>query len=279
MLQSQEIVPKKKKGKSAVTKPKVISEVWNMPDYDLIYSNSKDNMLDYNKQRVGTKENVVMAEQIRTVDKRRLRRYIGIMNQEFMEKIQKIIDISLQLQRNKITKKIEFENQYIEGLLSRLLKIIYESIVKKKISEKEIGKRILTAVNEISMRYHKKDCIPFSIGDVVDCNYGVHLEGEVNGDSVAAIVCNISNTGMVYVVPITKQQKDIISDAYLKFTVPVEINYYRKNYSNGTILFDKGNYVSPKRFNEVIGKTSPEFFLKILNQLASTFDFRNSLKD
>lgn len=161
MLQSQEIVPKKTKGKSAVTKQKAISEI---QDYDLIYSKvkrgevyicdfgtpygseqgkkryaivvqnndgnqyspttivlacttkrkdkspvhynftfSKNNMLDYNKQRVGTKKNTVMAEQIRTVDKRRLRKYIGIMNQDFMEKIQEIIDISLQLRRNKNT--------------------------------------------------------------------------------------------------------------------------------------------------------------------------------
>lgn len=43
---------------------------------------------------------VVCGEQIRVVDKRRLRSYIGTMTPEFMKEMQRIIDVSLALDRN-----------------------------------------------------------------------------------------------------------------------------------------------------------------------------------
>lgn len=65
--------------------------------YNFVFSN--ENMFDYDMIRVGMKQNTVMAEQIRTVDKTRLRKFIGTMTPEFMNKMQDIIDISLNLQR------------------------------------------------------------------------------------------------------------------------------------------------------------------------------------
>ena len=60
---------------------------------------SDENMIDYDILRVGLEKNVVMAEQIRTVDKTRLRKFIGTMTPEFMDRMQEIIDISLHLTR------------------------------------------------------------------------------------------------------------------------------------------------------------------------------------
>lgn len=69
---------------------------------------SNENMIDYDVIRVGMKQNVVMAEQIRTVDKTRLREFLGTMTSEFMNKMQDIIDISLSLQRQgKVITKTE----------------------------------------------------------------------------------------------------------------------------------------------------------------------------
>lgn len=65
--------------------------------YHFVFSN--ENMLDYNVMHVGLEQNIVMAEQIRTVDKTRLRKFLGTMTHEFMDKIQEIIDISLNLTR------------------------------------------------------------------------------------------------------------------------------------------------------------------------------------
>lgn len=174
-----------------------------------------------------------------------------------------------------IIEKVEFENEYVEELINKFLRTAYWAMFKMNISERDIGDFIWTSINEISMRYNKKESIPFSIGDIVDCNYGTHLAGEINGGHVAAIVCNISDTGMVYLVPITKTQENLTSHSYLIFNVPNDITYDTRDYVGGTVLLDKGKYVRPERFHEVIGKTSPEFFAKVLHQLATTFDFTN----
>lgn len=74
--------------------------------YHFVFSN--ENMIDYDVIRVGMEQNVVMAEQIRTVDKTRLRKFLGTMTSEFMNKMQDIIDISLNLQRQeKVITKTE----------------------------------------------------------------------------------------------------------------------------------------------------------------------------
>lgn len=65
--------------------------------YSFIFS--KENMLDYNESNISSKQNTVMAEQIYTVDKTRLLKFIGTMTPEFMNEIQKILDISLHLKR------------------------------------------------------------------------------------------------------------------------------------------------------------------------------------
>lgn len=77
--------------------------------YNFFFSN--ENMSDYDATRVGTEENIVMAEQIQTVDKTRLRKFLGTMTPEFMSKIQKIIEISLNLQ---IKEKVVTEKVYVD---------------------------------------------------------------------------------------------------------------------------------------------------------------------
>lgn len=62
---------------------------------------SENNMLDFNLNNFGKKlSGLVEADQIQCIDKRRLRKYIGRMTPEFMDEVQKIIDITLDLKRN-----------------------------------------------------------------------------------------------------------------------------------------------------------------------------------
>lgn len=61
---------------------------------------SSRNMSDYDLERVGSKENVIMTEQIQTVDKTRLRKYVGTLTPEFMKIIEGKIAISLNLSRD-----------------------------------------------------------------------------------------------------------------------------------------------------------------------------------
>lgn len=176
-----------------------------------------------------------------------------------------------------IIKKIEFRNKYVENLINKFLSTAYWALFNKNISEKEIGNFIITSMCEISMRYNNKPCVKFSVGDVVDCNYGMHLVGEINGGNVFAIVCNVMTDGMVYLVPITEDQSESTSQSYLAVNAPEDVIYEDDTYKGGTALLDKAKYVRPERINSVIGKATPAFFEKLLHQLASTFDFTNCL--
>lgn len=76
---------------------------------------SSKNMSDYDLNRVGTSENVIMAEQIRTVNKTRLRRYVGSLTPEFMEQIEEKIYISLDLKpKETIVEKEVFVDKIVE---------------------------------------------------------------------------------------------------------------------------------------------------------------------
>ena len=61
---------------------------------------SSKNMIDYDFERVGSEPNVILAEHIKSVDKTRLRKYLGTLTPEFMKIIQDKIDISLALSRD-----------------------------------------------------------------------------------------------------------------------------------------------------------------------------------
>ena len=177
-----------------------------------------------------------------------------------------------------IIRKVEFKNEYIEQLINKLLRTISWAMFKNQASKEEISHFIFSTISEISMNYNNTACIPVSIGDVVDCNYGTHLPKEINGAHVSAIVCDIS-FGMVYLVPITKQSDNLVSRSFIKFTVPNDIIYDEKDYVNGTVLLDKGRYLRPERLNQIIGKTTPEFLAKVLHQLSTTFDFTDKIAE
>lgn len=208
----------------------------------------------------------------------------GVESDDILSIIQSVTEdskqeeVGPQSEKDLAIEEVKFKDEYVEQFINKFLRTAYWAMFKKGASALEIRNFILTTINEISMRYGKKNSISFSIGDVVDCNYGMHLDGETEGGHVFAIVCNISYDGMVYVVPITDTRKNPISYSYLRFTVPNDIVYHeRKNYGNGMVLLEKGKEVRPERFQKVIGRTTPEFFAKLLNQLASTFDFTGSI--
>lgn len=197
-----------------------------------------------------------------------------------MESETEPIVLEPQTEDDLIIKKFEFQNEYLEELINKYVRTISWAMFKMKISEKEIADYIYTATNEISMRYNKKECIDFSIGDIVECFYGVHLPGEINGGHVAAIVCDILNDSMVYLVPITKLRTGITFRSYLTYNVPKDVVYENDYYRKGGIaLLDKGKYVCAERLNAVIGKTTPAFFEKVLRKLATTFDFTKRLAE
>lgn len=178
-----------------------------------------------------------------------------------------------------IIKKVEFENELVENRINNFLKTAYWAMYNRRATEKDINEYILTCMSEISMRFSSKPIIEFSIGDIIDVNYGFHLPGEIMGAHVHGIVCHVLNKDMAYVVPITKAREDISSISYLYIEAPQDATYNNEHYKGGTALLDKGKYVRVERFNAVIGRTNPEFFEKLLYQLASAFDFTKCLTE
>lgn len=182
-----------------------------------------------------------------------------------------------------IIQKVEFRNKYVEILINKLMRTIYWAMYKMNVSEKAIEKYLTTFMSEISMKYGDKKTIKYSVGDIVDCNYGVHPIGEIQGGHVFGIVCNIFNdSSMAYVVPIIKARENLDSySSYIVFHVPNDVVYNSndKVYSDsGTALLDKGRYLRVERFHKVIGKTTPKFFAEVLKQLSTTFDFTTNIE-
>ena len=77
---------------------------------------SEENMVDYLPTKFQFKQSIVLAEQIRTIAKCRLRKYLGTLTPEFMKIIQEKIDISLALDREiktEIKTVVETKTEYI----------------------------------------------------------------------------------------------------------------------------------------------------------------------
>ena len=174
-----------------------------------------------------------------------------------------------------IINKVRFKNEYVEEAVNKLLKTAYWAMFKEGVSETKIRDYIYTTMTEISMRYSTKDSISFNVGDIVDCYYGIHLCGEINGFHIPSIICHISNNGMAYVVPITGS--NISSPFTLCFNIPEDVIYEDNTEARNIALLNKGRYVCTKRFNSIIGKTSPSFLEKLLKLLPLTFDFTDCL--
>ena len=188
-----------------------------------------------------------------------------------------ILSIDIDNTSSEIVKESKeiFENEHVEELINKLSQTAYWAMSKAEASETKICDYIYTTMSEISMRYLTKNSVSFNVGDIVDCCYGVHLWGEINGYHVPAIVCNISNSGMAYVVPITGSNYS--SPFTLRFNIPEDVTYEAETEKRSLVLLDKAKYVCRKRINSVIGKTSHTFFEKMLKLIPLTFDFTDCL--
>ena len=83
-----------------------------------------------------------MAEQIRTVDKTRLRRYIGFLTPEFMEQIEEKIYISLDLKpKETIVEKEVFVDKIVEKIVyvDKIVPLKEETDVKPQKEQRDIN--------------------------------------------------------------------------------------------------------------------------------------------
>lgn len=172
--------------------------------------------------------------------------------------------------------KVEFGDPYVENWLEKLSKKIAWVVYSKNVSTTDVCKFIMSAMNEIEMRYGPEIMKDFSIGDVVDCNFGVHSKGEVSGGHVHALVCDITSESAVYLVPIAKTVNDFDSAKHIAFVANEDVDYFESRFKGGVLLLKKGVYLNQGRIINVIGHASPELLEKVIKQLPSAFDFSNN---
>lgn len=156
---------------------------------------------------------------------------------------------------------------------NEMLRVIHCAMYSNNAKSSDICEYLRTTSEEIAMKYNSKEPTDVSIGDVVECNYGFHLKGEISGRHVHSIVCNIDDDGMVYVLPITKDILKCDETRFLPFSVNLDVEYMNARYIDGTVLLKMGRYVHHNRFGEVVGHVLPEFFGKVLAALSTTAKF------
>lgn len=168
--------------------------------------------------------------------------------------------------------KIEFSNSEVEYCANSLMKAVYWAIYSKNALVKDICNYLKSAKSEISMRYDNIPVIPVSIRDIVDCNFGVHPNGEISGGHIHAVVCNIDK-GSVFVLPITKNKNYDDPKKYLQLKAGKDIMYNDPRYSGGAIILDKGRYICLQRISSVIGKLDSSVFKTLLQMLPASYEF------
>ena len=108
---------------------------------------------------------------------------------------------------------------------NEMLRVIHCAMYSNNAKSSDICEYLRTTSEEIAMKYNSKEPTDVSIGDVVECNYGFHLKGEISGRHVHSIVCNIDDDGMVYVLPITKDILKCDETRFLPFSVNLDVEY------------------------------------------------------
>lgn len=133
----------------------------NMPTHAMLIDEFREGL---------DKDSVILLEQIRTLDKRRLRKYIGTISNSEMDKVNEALKISVGLREEiKLTKKQEEELKHIRAELERIDNIICWWIDDR-------GGDILsipTEMMEFNMRYKEYNYLinKYKIDDKYDIKY------------------------------------------------------------------------------------------------------------
>lgn len=169
--------------------------------------------------------------------------------------------------------KVKFNNEEVQEQLNKFLKNIYGVMKFNKASTREICQYLMSANIEFTMKYNPKIPIKLAVGDIVDCNYGSHLKGEVSGGHIHSVICDIDENGMIYAVPITKAKFEGDETRFLQFIENTDVKYNDDRFTGGTVLLKMGRYIHPLRITGVVGHALPKFLHKILIALPKTVDF------
>lgn len=179
-----------------------------------------------------------------------------------------------------LEKPIPFYEPSIRESLNSLAKAAFWSLKVKNADSAIICNFINSAKMEISRNYGDMGTKEFSVGDLVDVDYGEHVAGEISGSHVPAIVVGTLDS-RVYLVPIEEETLSATDlSLVVKFGKDVVCNQTDKDIdTERRALLDMGSYVSSKRVNSVLGRCTEEFFSKLIEVLPEAFCFNDIAKD
>ncbi len=168
-----------------------------------------------------------------------------------------------------------FEGKYLKSIIKDIINQSEKILATSRGSEYQISEFIASSRDDLLYNYFIRESVKFSIGDIVGCNYGKHLLGEPFGFGLYAIVGNISNTGMPYLIPLGRLNCRNESTFILNPDSDIEKIDSYVNIS--TILYlDRAKYVNAKRINKVVGKVKSEFLQRLLMAVADNYNFVNA---
>lgn len=176
--------------------------------------------------------------------------------------------------------KICFSDSKVDSIVNSIVGVLSAAVYRGNADIVDALRFLLGASLEISMQYNPiptSSLIAFSVGDVVECKFGTHVDGEISGMQVHSIVCDIQDDGTAYLLPITKQILDGDGRKYLLMRAHQDVNYYDTKFTGGTVLLRMGKYVRPERIRIIVGKTTPDFFQHLLSIFHDSMDFSCNL--
>lgn len=175
-------------------------------------------------------------------------------------------------------RKVTFADPETRRLMSHITSTIYRATHFSNATELEAIRFLLGAAVEIAIQHNPVlSSIKFYIGDVVICNFGTHVHGEISGAQVNSIVCDIRSDGAVYLLPITKQNLDGNPLEYMPIIANQDVFYSNPKFDGGTVLLRMGKYVRPERIRDVVGTISESFFAELLQRFHDSMDFRKNV--
>lgn len=163
----------------------------------------------------------------------------------------------------------------IQYAISKLQTTAYNALFHHpNISEHAVLQMITSCEHEIRQKYKKKNKIEIHLGDIVICDMGYHLSGEISGYHIYCIVLQILSNNQVCIAPLIEYHgKEPQSHSYLFYDATRDILNSPNCYPKGFVLLGSTRVINIYRIYAIIGKTSTAFLNKVLKQLASTFDF------
>lgn len=162
---------------------------------------------------------------------------------------------------------------FIIKKVNELIKLIQETSKNNPGIATEIEDVIESTKSLLTMRYKTTEILNAEIGDIVQCNFGDGLKGEIYGRYVTAVVVEKPFHNMVLVVPLCKDNGT---------TYPGSIPYTHLDGTEKTkrvALYSKSRLFRIERINVIKGSVTPEYLNKIQEATAAFYSSSGKFVD